>query len=162
MSTKTKPRGENIVIERVYRAQVTDIWDLWTTKVGFESWWGPQGFRSEVHEIDPRVGGALRYDMIADTPEMVAEMKKMGAPDRHHTRARFTELELHKRLVITNVMDFLPGVETYETDIAVDLIVDGESVRMVTTLEAMHSKEFSGMQREGYTSQLTKLDPRFR
>ena len=46
-----------VVIERVYRASLSDVWDLWTTKEGFESWWGPQGFRVEVHEIDARSAG---------------------------------------------------------------------------------------------------------
>jgi hypothetical protein len=34
-------------------------------------------------------------------------------------------------------------------------------VRMVVTLEPLHDEEFSGMQAEGFTSQLTKLDRRF-
>jgi uncharacterized protein YndB with AHSA1/START domain len=160
MSTQTKPRGENVVIERIYRAKVADIWDLWTTKAGFESWWGPQGFRADVHEIDPRAGGTLRYDMVADTPEMIAEMTKQGGPS-HAVTARFTEVRPHERLVITSVIDFLPGVERYESDIDVDLVVEGPRVRMIVTLEAMHSKELGGMQREGFTSQLTKLDKRF-
>jgi uncharacterized protein YndB with AHSA1/START domain len=29
------------VIERTYRATVQELWELWTTKEGFESWWGP-------------------------------------------------------------------------------------------------------------------------
>ena len=79
MNTKSKSRSEaKVVIERTYRASIEDVWALWTTKEGFESWWGPQGFRSEVHELDARVGGALRYDMIADTPEMVAAMKTVS------------------------------------------------------------------------------------
>ena len=69
----------SVVIERMYRATVRELWDLWTTKEGFESWWGPQGFRVEVHEIDPRVGGALMYDMIADTHETIAALK-WGVP----------------------------------------------------------------------------------
>jgi uncharacterized protein YndB with AHSA1/START domain len=36
------------VIERTYRASVEELWELWTTKEGFESWWGPDGFRVEV------------------------------------------------------------------------------------------------------------------
>ena len=58
--------GAKVVIERTYRAQIKDVWDLWTTKAGFESWWGPQGFRVEVQTLDARVGGALHYEMIAD------------------------------------------------------------------------------------------------
>jgi len=150
-----------VVIERTYRAGIEDIWALWTTKEGFESWWGPQGFRAEVHELDARVGGALRYDMIADSPEMIAAMKQMGQPTSHATRSRFTDVAPHSRLVLTNVIDFLPGVATYESKIAVDFLPSGDGVRMVVRLDAMHSEEFTKMQQEGFTSQLTKLDSRF-
>jgi uncharacterized protein YndB with AHSA1/START domain len=157
---QTKKR-DKIVIERTYRARVEDVWDLWTTKQGFESWWGPQGFRVEVSSLEARVGGALNYEMIADAPEMVAAMKKMGAPISHPTHSRFTELKPRERLVIRNVIDFLPGVTPYEADIAVDFSVSGASVRMVVTLDALHSEEMSKMQNEGFTSQLGKLDARF-
>jgi uncharacterized protein YndB with AHSA1/START domain len=162
MSQQNESAGKaKIVVERTYRATLADMWELWTTKEGFESWWGPRGFRAEVHELDARVGGTLRYDMIADTPEMIAAMKQMGQPTSHATRSRFTELKPQERLVLTNVIDFLPGVATYESNIAVDFVSIGDSVRMVVTLDAMHSDEFTQMQREGFTSQLTKLDERF-
>ncbi|MDF2694415.1 MAG: Aha1 domain protein [Labilithrix sp.] len=150
-----------IVVERTYRAAIEDVWDLWTTKEGFESWWGPQGFRAEVQEIDARVDGALRYEMIADSPEMIAAMKQMGRPASHATRSRFAELTPRSRLVLRNVIDFLPGVATYESDIAVDFFPSGDRVRMVVTLDGMHNEEFTKMQKEGFTSQLTKLDTRF-
>lgn len=150
-----------VVIERTYRATLADVWDLWTTKAGFESWWGPQGFRADVHAIDARVGGALHYHMVADSPEMIAAMKQMGRPPSHPTRARFTEVTPRTHLMITNVIDFLPGVETYESTIVVDLHPVGDRVRMVVTLSPMHAPELDRMQSEGFTSQLTKLDARF-
>ncbi|MCA9590533.1 MAG: SRPBCC domain-containing protein [Myxococcales bacterium] len=162
MSKDSESRSEaKVVIERTYRARIEDVWDLWTTKAGFESWWGPQGFRAEVQEIDAREGGALRYDMIADTPEMIAAMKQMGQPTSHPTSARFTEMKPRERLVITNVIDFIPNVATYESNIVVDFSSAGDRVRMVVTLDAMHSDEVTKMQKEGFTSQLTKLDARF-
>ena len=103
----------------------------------------------------------MQYEMIADAPEMIAAMKQMGQPPSHGVRTRFTEVKQHERLVLTNVIDFLPGVEPYENDIIVDFSTMGDSVRMVVTLEQMHSAEFSKMQLEGFTSQLTKLDNRF-
>ena len=150
-----------VVIERTYRATIKDVWALWTTKDGFESWWGPQGFRAEVQELDARVGGALRYEMIAEAPEMIAAMQQMGRPASHATHARFSEVQPCSRLVLTNVIDFIPGVAAYESQIAVDFASVGDCVRMVVTLDAMHSDEFTKMQRDGFTSQLTKLDSRF-
>lgn len=156
-----KRQSKTLVIERSYRASLDDVWSLWTTKDGFESWWGPQGFRADVHELDARVGGVLRYDMVAETPAMVAEMKKMGSSASHAVTARFVELKGRERLVIRNVIDFLPGVEPYESDIEVDLVAVGANVTMKITLHGMHSEEMSRMQLEGLTSQLTKLDARF-
>lgn len=156
--TSTKTRT---VIERTYKARLEDIWDLWTTKQGFESWWGPQGFRADVHTLEARPGGTLRYDMVADSPEMVAAMKKMGQPPSHGVTATFAALRPREHLTIRNVIDFLPGVAAYESDIEVDFTASGDTVRMVVTLGGMHSEEFDGMQKEGFTSQLTKLDARF-
>ena len=99
---------------------------LWTTKEGFESWWGPQGFRADVHELDARVGGALRYDMVADTPEMIAAMKKMGRP-LASTRSRFTELEPIPAARAYERHRLPPGRRAYESDIAVDFSSAGGS-----------------------------------
>ena len=85
------------------------MWALWTTKDGFESWWGPEGFRVDVHELDARVGGALDYDMIADAPAQVEAMKRMGQAVSHKTHGTFTELRPRERLVLTHIIDFLPG-----------------------------------------------------
>jgi uncharacterized protein YndB with AHSA1/START domain len=160
-NTKKTRGGSKIMIERTYEARIEDVWDLWTTKEGFESWWGPVGFRVEVQTIEPRAGGALHYDMIADTPEMIAAMKEMGQLASHATHSSFTEVKRHERLVLTNIIDFIVGVETYESVVAVDFSTQGSTVRMVVALDEMHSAEFTKMQEEGFTSQLTKLDARF-
>src|SRR6185436_16234688 len=129
MNVENRPAAEaerkRVVIERTYRARIDEVWDLWTTKEGFESWWGPEGFRVEVHAIDPREGGALHYDMIADAPEQVAAMQRMGHPISHETRGRFAEVRPRERLAITHVIDFLPGVKPYESTIRVELFASG-------------------------------------
>lgn len=158
MSDVTK---QKLIVERTYRARPEELWALWTTKEGFESWWGPQGFRVEVQAIEPRVGGALKYDMIADTPEMKKAMKEMGQPTSHKTRGTFTEVKPHSRLAITHVIDFLPGVKHYDATTMVEFIPVGDRVRMVVHLAGMHNEEFSKMQLEGFTSQIGKLDQRF-
>ncbi len=151
----------SIVIARVYRASLQDVWDLWTTKEGFESWWGPEGFRGDVREIDARAGGVLRYEMAADTAEMIATMEGAGQPASHPVTARFSVFEPRTRLVLTSMIDFLPGVEPYENDITVTFEPLGDSVRMTVTLSGMHDPAFTQMQKEGFTSQLSKLDRRF-
>ena len=152
----------NIVVERTYKARPEELWDLWTTKEGFESWWGPQDFRADVHSIDARRGGILHYEMIADTPEMVAAMKEMGRPKSHEARGTFTEFKPYERLVLTHIIDFLPGVEPYDSMMTVDFIPASEGhARMIVTLSPMHDGDFTKMQLEGFTSQLSKLDAQF-
>lgn len=160
-SAAARATGSETVLERTYRARVEELWELWTTKEGFESWWGPEHFRAEVHTIEPRQGGALHYDMIAATPEMVEAMKQMGRPPSHETRSTFAEFQPYKRLTLMHVIDFIPGVEPYESTIVVDFFPAVDSVRMVVTLKPMHDEEFTKMSLMGFTSQLTKLDKRF-
>lgn len=157
-ATASRP---SVVIERTYRASVEELWELWTTKEGFETWWGPEGFRVEVHALEAHVGGQLHYDMIAHAPEQVAAMRRMGRPISHEVRARFTEMRPLQRVAITNAIDFLPEVTPYESTIVVDFFRSGGSVRMVVTLEPMHDEQFTRMSEMGFTSQLTKLDERF-
>jgi uncharacterized protein YndB with AHSA1/START domain len=153
--------GPKTVFEVRYRARVEELWELWTTKEGFESWWGPVGFRAEVQIIEARPGGALRYDMIADTPEMVELMKQMGRPPSHGARGTFAEFRPYERLTLVHVIDFLPGVEPYECTTVAEFFPVGDRVRMVITLEPMHDEEFTKMSAMGFGSQLTKLDKRF-
>lgn len=161
MTTGAGAPQRAITIERTYKADIADVWALWTTKDGFESWWGPEGFRVDVHTLDARVGGELRYDMIADGPEQVEAMKRMGQPVSHKTHGTFTELRPRERLVLTHIIDFLPGVTPYESIIIAEFFPAGDRVRMVVTLHGMHDETFTRMQVAGFTSQLTKLDKRF-
>ena len=150
-----------VVVERIYRAPVEDLWALWTTKDGFESWWGPEGFRVEVGTLEPREGGALAYDMIADTPETVAAMRQMGWSASHATRGRFAEFRPHERLKLVHVIDFIPGVEPYESTIEVDFHRREADTMMLVTLHPHRDPHWTRMSAEGFRSQLTKLDRRF-
>lgn len=154
--------ASSLVIERSYAATPEELWELWTTKEGFQSWWGPEEFRADVHTIEPRQGGVLHYDMVADTPQAVAAMEGMGAPTTQPCRGTFAEFRPHERLVLTQVIDFLPDVNPYDSTIAVDFFTAAQGrVRMVVTLSQMHDAATTGMQREGFLSQLSKLDKRY-
>jgi uncharacterized protein YndB with AHSA1/START domain len=162
MSSKNAGTAKpKVVIERTYRARVEELWALWTTKDGFESWWGPEGFRVEVHALEARLGGALAYDMIADAPEAIEAMRRGGHAVTHGTRGTFAEFDLHRRLTLTHVIDFLPGVAPYESTMVVEFQELGESTRMVVTLYPMHDEATTRMSEMGFTSQLGKLDRRF-
>jgi uncharacterized protein YndB with AHSA1/START domain len=142
---------------RYENAAIQDLWDLWTTKEGFESWWGPKGFRVEVQKLELREGGALLYDMIADAPEEIAAMKSMNMPVSHATRGTFSQIEPLKRLQLTHLIDFIPGVKPYEHRMSVEFSSAGGSAQMVITVEPHEHPEWTRMATMGMESQLTKV-----
>jgi uncharacterized protein YndB with AHSA1/START domain len=150
-----------VTLERTYRATAQEIWDLWTTKDGFESWWGPEGCRVEVSRIEPRLGGALDYAMIAESPENIAGLKELGLPPAVANHCLFSLFEPPRRLQLKLVIDFFPGIDPYESTVEVELVPAGDRVRMVVTLHGMHRPDLSRMQADAVESQLKKLDRRW-
>jgi uncharacterized protein YndB with AHSA1/START domain len=147
-----------ITIERFYRAAIEDVWDLWTTRDGIESWWGPGGFAVTVKTLDLRPGGQLLYAMTAIDPPQIEFMKKAGMPLSHDARITFTEVIPPRRLAYTHLADFVPGVEPYDVATVVELEPRSEGVRMVLTLDAMHDDEWTSRAVAGWESQLGKLE----
>ncbi len=48
-------------LQRTYPATPETIWELWTTPEGIARWWAPDGFVTEVQQLDVRPGGELVY-----------------------------------------------------------------------------------------------------
>ena len=148
---------KTITIERTFSAPIEDVWELWTTAEGMESWWGPEGFRVKVTKLELRPGGALHYDMIATGPEQVAFMQKAGMPLSQPCRAFYTEVTPTRRLAFTCIVDFVPGVEQYEAGAAVELTERGADTHLVLIVEAMHDEHWTKMAVMGWESELGKL-----
>src|SRR5271167_496960 len=90
--------NQKIVIERTYEASIEDVWELWTTKDGIESWWGPEGFSVKVHRLDLRAGGQMLYAMTAVGPAQVQFMKQAGLPLTTEGELTFTEIVAGKSI----------------------------------------------------------------
>jgi uncharacterized protein YndB with AHSA1/START domain len=156
-ATTASPTGKRVTLERVYRADAQDVWDLWTTKEGIESWWGPGGFAVTVRTIDLRPGGELLYAMTAIDPPQVEFMKKAGMPLTTECRITFTEIVPRRRLAYVHLADFIPGVDPYDVATVVELHELGGDVRMVLTFDAMHNDEWTERATMGWESELGKL-----
>jgi uncharacterized protein YndB with AHSA1/START domain len=147
-----------ITLERHYRASLEDVWRLWTTKEGLESWWGPDGFAVSVQHLDLHVGGQLRYTMAAVAPEMVEFMRQEGMPTETSLTIVFTEVEPMARLSYDSLADFIPDVEAYEVATTVSLAPEGDGVRVVLQFDAMHDETWTERKVLGYESELGRLD----
>jgi len=67
-----------VTLERSFESSIEEVWDLWTTKEGIESWWGPDGFATKVQKLDLRPGGELLYTMTAVGADQIAFMNNAG------------------------------------------------------------------------------------
>jgi len=155
MSTQTPRR--KIVIERTYQAAIEDVWELWTTKEGIESWWGPEGFSVKVRQLDLRPGGRMLYAMSAVGPEQIAFMKSAGMPVTTETILTYTEVAAPHRLAFTQLADFIPNVAPYDTGMLVELHAGPQGVRMVLTIDAMHDEEWTRRAVMGWESELGRI-----
>jgi uncharacterized protein YndB with AHSA1/START domain len=155
--SEVSTKMHRIIIERVYKATLNEVWALWTTKEGIESWWGPGGFSVKVKKLDLRPGGDLLYTMTAIGPQQVAFMKKAGMPLSTEAKLTYSEVIKMERLAYTHLADFIPGIKPYDVATLVELRPDKQGVRMILTLDPMHDEEWTQRAVMGMEGQLEKL-----
>lgn len=148
----------SISLERRVEASPTDVWELWTTRDGIQSWWGPDGFTVMVHGLDVRPGGELDYSMRATGADQVDFMRKAGMPRETRHTLRFTEVDPPRRLAYVEMADFIPGVEPYEVHTSVELGVDGAGTRIIVTFDRMHDERWTQLALMGRESELGRLE----
>jgi len=157
LASQVQPARRRVSIERTFNAAVEDVWELWATKEGIESWWGPDGFTVKVRRLDFRLGGELLYAMTAIAPEQIEFLKKAGMPQTTESLVTYTEVEPLRRLGFRQMADFIPGVKPYEVETTVALESGSQGVRMVLTLDAMHDEHWTKMAVMGWENELDKL-----
>jgi uncharacterized protein YndB with AHSA1/START domain len=157
LASQTQPARRRVNIERRFKAAIEEVWELWTTKEGIESWWGPDGFEVEVRKLDFRPGGELLYDMTAIAPEQIEFLKKAGMPLTTPSFVTYTEVVPLKRFAFTQLADFIPKVKPYQVAMTVEFETSPQGVRMVLTLDAMHDEYWTKMAVMGWESELDRL-----
>lgn len=145
------------VLERTFDGTTEEIWELWTTPEGIESWWAPEGFTAEVQTLELRPGGELVYTMTATGPEQIEFMQQAGMPLVTESRKRFTEVEPANRLAYNSLIDFVPDHEPYEHLTVVDLERTESGVQVAMTVEPMHDGLWTERLLAGRTNELDNL-----
>jgi uncharacterized protein YndB with AHSA1/START domain len=158
MTSATEPGAAPIRIERVYDGPVDDLWALWTTKEGLAEWFTPEGTDIEVTALELRVGGAFVHVATAVGASEVAYVESAGRSRSTRVSGRFVEIVHHQRLRIEFSIDFLPGVEPYPYEMAVEFHSDGDRVRMVVSADRHPDAEMTRLASLGLASQLRRFD----
>ena len=148
---------KRITIERTFQAPLEDVWELWTTAEGIESWWGPDGFQTKVFKLELWPKGELHYAMTATAAEQIEFMKKSGMPLTNHTRGHYDEIVPMSRLAFTQIADFVPGVAAYDIESLVELFPGPQGVRLVLTFDAMHDERWTQLAKMGWENELGRL-----
>jgi uncharacterized protein YndB with AHSA1/START domain len=155
--TSSEASTQKITIERTFRGTVEDAWDLWTTKEGLESWWGPEGFQTTVHRLELRPSGGFEYEMTATAPAQVEAMKKANLPLTSRAHGTYVEVTPRRRLAYRTLADFIPDVAPYEVGAVIDFHTVTQGVRLTITEDAMHNEEWTKMSEMGMNSSLDRL-----
>jgi uncharacterized protein YndB with AHSA1/START domain len=157
LTSQTQPARRRVTIERRFNAPIEEVWALWTTKDGIESWWGPPGFEVKVRTLDVRRGGELLYAMTAVAPDQIDFLKKAGMALNTEALVTYTEVVPRQRLAFTQMADFIPNVKPYEVATTVEFDTDQQGVKLVLTLDAMHDEYWTKMAVMGWEQELGKL-----
>ena len=152
-----KAPKQKIILERTFGSPVEELWELWTSKKGLESWWGPEGFATTVRRLEIRPGGKFEYEMTATGREQVEAMEKAGLPLTSRAHGTYGEVTPRRRLAYRTVADFIPGVRPYEVGAVIDFHIVPHGVRLTVTEDVMHNEEWTKMSEMGMGSSLDKL-----
>ncbi len=152
--TSLRPK---LTLARTFKASIDEVWELWTTRVGIELWWGPEGFSVDVRQLDLRPGGNLLYTMRAVGPEQKEYMLKAAMPLSTDHKITYVEVDPPHRLVYKDFVDFIPGVDPYEVETIIELSEVDDGVRMTCTFDRMHDEEWTRLAVMGHESELARL-----
>ena len=144
-------------LQHTYEAEPSEVWRLWTTPRGIESWWAPDGFHVEVTTLELRPGGNLVYTMTATGQEQIGFMQNAGLPLTTESRKAFTEVSEPSRLAYTSLVDFVPNVEPYEFLTVVELEPAEQGVRVMMTVEPLHDEVWTERLLAGRRNELDNL-----
>lgn len=149
-----------IVVERDVAAPRERVWELWTTPEGIGRWWAPEGFRTEVEQLDLAPGGMLVYTMTAVDDAQAEFMRQHGMPLTTRSRKTFTEVAAPSRLAYSSLIDFVPGHEPYEHLTRIDLTPSSDipgGTHVTMHMEPLHDREWTDRLVAGRTNELDNL-----
>jgi len=112
-----------IVLVRVVDAPPSAVFAAWVERERFCTWFGPDGFTCEVHEMDVRPGGRARFDMVSRDGTL------------YTNRFDYLEVAPDERLVMDHGSDIDDDPDRFRVTVTFDRQDDGKTV---LTLRQLH------------------------
>lgn len=146
----THPTQPDLVLQRVFDAPRTLVFQAWTDPEQVAQWWGPHGFTNPRCEWDPRPGGAIRIDMRAPDGTL------------YPMTGAFDEITPPERLVFTSSALDDRGQPLFEVRTTITLAAQGAQTALTVTAQVLRSTPEAaphlGGARVGWSQQLERLD----
>jgi uncharacterized protein YndB with AHSA1/START domain len=112
-----------VVLMRVIDAPRETLYAAWVDPVGFGNWFGPEGYATEVTEMDTRVGGFARFTMTYTDGTV------------YTNRYSYVEVVPNERLVMIHGLDIDDDPGRFRVTVTFDVQSDGKTV---VTLRQLH------------------------
>jgi uncharacterized protein YndB with AHSA1/START domain len=98
----------HLLFTRIYEARPSEVFPMWTHGEHLEKWWGPDGFKLTIDEIDVRPGGTWRFTMhgpdgtdypttityreVSPCERLVYDHGEIGSPGHFTSTVMFEEM----------------------------------------------------------------------
>ena len=112
-----------IVLSRVFGFPREQVFKAWIDKDNIDKWFGPRGFTTHTREMDVRVGGMWRFDMIAPDGQV------------YGSRVVYLEIRAPELIVMDHGSDIDDDPNRFRTILTFDSQGDGKTV---VTLRQLH------------------------
>ena len=120
---RTWSLDREIVLTRVLDAPRELVFEAWTKPEHAMKWFGPKGFTCTLHEMDVRVGGRWRFDMLAPDGKL------------YPNRIEYLEVVPNERLVFWHGDDIDNNPKRFYVTITFDMQHNNKTV---VTLRQLH------------------------
>jgi uncharacterized protein YndB with AHSA1/START domain len=151
----------SITAERLLGASCANVWSLWTTRRGLESWWSPEGFMMKVTALEARVGGPIefRYEDAGSAGNSVwrGALQARGLASSWTARGSFLKVDAPRWLAFRQALDFGSNGATQEYRMTAEFRAEGAGTHLIMTAEATPSKHWDLLGRTNLEGQLDRL-----
>ena len=131
--TQTEQQNLTLTVSRRYRATRERVFDAWTNPEIMKQWFSPEGVTNPAIDVDLRVGGAYRVEMLT--------------PDERRPVAigTYQEITRPERLVFTWAWeDEADDAHTGQTLVTVAFFERGDETEVVVTHEGFPAEARNG------------------
>jgi uncharacterized protein YndB with AHSA1/START domain len=160
--TKVTKDLENklLIIERVFDAPKSRLWQAYADKDLFVRWWGPEGWETTVKEFDFKPGGRNHYGMKCVDENQgewfgreswgIMQYESMDEPDNFVYKDYFADAE-------GNIQEGMPAIA-----ITIELVESDGQTTLVTRCQAESAEDIEKLVAmgmiEGLSSSADKLE----